>query len=214
VTISTDLRLQTADGLSLEALLESPDAPGGAFVFCHPHPQMGGTMKAPLLNAITAGLLERGWAVLRFNFRGIGDSQGESSTGIGEIADAEAAVAEAHSRCPDLPVAIGGWSFGAAVAGRVAAKDADLAAYVAIAPAVSEKPGITAGLPPPDDLHLAMPALVIVGVNDELVDPSEARAWAEGVGAQLVEMKGANHFFWAKYDNLTKVVCDFLDQVL
>jgi alpha/beta superfamily hydrolase len=79
---------------------------------------------------------------------------------------------------------------------------------------VSEKPGITAGLPPPDDLHLAMPALVIVGVNDELVDPSEARAWAEGVGAQLVEMKGANHFFWAKYDTLTKAVCDFLDRVL
>ena len=214
MTTSTDLRLQTADGLSLEALLESPDAPGGAFVFCHPHPQMGGTMNAPLLNAISAGLVERGWAVLRFNFRGIGGSEGASSIGIDEIADAKAAIAAARSHRPDLPVAIGGWSFGAAVAGRVAAKEEGLAAYVAIAPAVSEKPGITAGLPAPDEVRLAMPALVIVGANDELVDPSAARAWAEAVGARYIEMKGANHFFWAKYDALTQEVCDFLDQVL
>lgn len=214
MNVATDLRLQTADGLSLEARLESPEHPGGVFVFCHPHPQMGGTMNAPLLEAVGACLLARGWAVLRFNFRGIGASEGTSSVGLEEVADAEAAVAEARSRFTDLPVAIGGWSFGAAVAGRTAAADDDLAAYVAIAPAVAEKPGITAGLPSPTEVRLAMPALVVIGANDELVDTAEARSWAEAVGAHYVELKGANHFFWAKYDALTEVVCDFLDQFL
>ena len=212
--MSDDLQLRTADGLTLEAVLDVPDAPGGAFVFCHPHPQMGGTMNAPLLKALTADLVARGWAVLRFNFRGIGASEGETGLGIDEVADAEAAVAEARDRFADLPVAIGGWSFGAAVAGRVAAKDASLAAYVAIAPAVKEKPGITAGLPPSEDVQLDMPSLVVVGVNDELVDPADARAWCDAVGVSFTEMKGANHFFWAKYDALSSVVCDFLDQIL
>jgi alpha/beta superfamily hydrolase len=152
--------------------------------------------------------------VLRFNFRGIGESEGESSTGLAEVADAAAAIAEMRSRFSDLPVAIGGWSFGAAVAGRVAAKDEHLASYVGIAPAVDAKPGITAGLPPPDEIHLAMPSLVVVGANDELVDPASARSWAEGVGAHFVDVKGANHFFWGKYDALTEIVRDFLDPVL
>ena len=212
--MSEDLQLRTADGLTLEAVLDVPDAPGGAFVFCHPHPQMGGTMNAPLLKALTADLVARGWAVLRFNFRGIGASEGETGLGIDEVADAEAAVAEARNRFGDLPTAIGGWSFGAAVAGRVAAKDPSLAAYVAIAPAVKEKPGVTAGLPSPEGVNLAMPSLVVVGVNDELVAPTDARAWAETAGATFVEMKGCNHFFWAKYEALSTVVGDFLDQIL
>ena len=69
-------------------------------------------------------------------------------------------------------------------AGRVAAKDRSLAAYVAIAPAVKEKPGVTAGLPPPEEVQLAMPSLVVVGVNDELVEPANTRSWAEAVRAR------------------------------
>ena len=171
-------------------------------------------MNAPLLKALTAALVARGWAVLRFNFRGIGASEGETGLGIDEVADAEAAVAEARGRFADLPIAIGGWSFGAAVAGRVAAKDGSIAAYVAIAPAVKEKPGVTAGLPSPEEVQFAMPSLVVVGVNDELVAPADARTWAEATGARFVEMKGCNHFFWAKYDALSAVVGDFLDEIL
>ncbi|MGH2754713.1 MAG: alpha/beta hydrolase [Actinomycetota bacterium] len=214
MTDTTDLVLHTQDGLALEAVLESPGSPKACFVFCHPHPQMGGTMNAPLLKAISGGLLERGWAVLRFNFRGIGASEGMSSIGIEEVADAAAAVEEARSRFPTLPLAIGGWSFGASVAGRVAATDDALEAFVGIAPAVTEKPGITAGMPAAEEVDLPMPSLVIVGVNDDLVDPAEARAWAETVGAEFEEMKGANHFFWGKYEVLTERVCDFLERTV
>ena len=208
------LRLQTADGLSLEAEWDAPENPRAVLVFCHPHPKMGGTMNAPLLLAVRDRLVEAGWAILRFNFRGIGASEGTSSIGIEEQKDAAAALEEAQRRAGPLQVAIAGWSFGAAVAVRVAHTHPDLAALVAIAPAVAEKPGITAGLPPADEVSLEMPTLFVVGANDDLTPPSLCSTWASAVGAEYVEMKGANHFFWAKYPALADVVEVFLEKAL
>ena len=208
------LRLSTSDGLSLEAEWDAPEVMGGVLVFCHPHPQMGGTMNAPLLLALRDHLLAAGWAVLRFNFRGIGDSGGTTGIGNEEVKDAEAALAEAGRRSGGLPIAMAGWSFGAAVAVRVASAHPELAAVVAIAPAVKEKPGITAGLPAPEETPLSMPTLFVVGVNDELTLPADCAEWAAAAGATFSEMKGANHFFWAKYPNLAGEVVNFLDQVL
>ncbi|MDQ3770770.1 MAG: alpha/beta fold hydrolase [Actinomycetota bacterium] len=204
-------QLESTDGLMLEAELTIPEDPRAALVFCHPHPQMGGTMNAPLVIAVTKELVAARWAVLRFNFRGIGESEGEPSTGVEEIADAEAAVAFMRRRFGDLPVAIAGWSFGAAVATRVASHDDHLAALIAIAPAVKAKPGITDGLPPADEVDLRVPALVLCAVNDELVDIDDGRAWAEVAGTEFLALKGANHFFWAKYDKLAAAVIEFLD---
>jgi uncharacterized protein len=203
--------LHSTDGLRLEAELWIPDEPRASLVFCHPHPQMGGTMNAPLLVAVTEELAGRGWAVLRFNFRGIGDSEGEATPGSAEIADAEGAVQLMRARFPDLPVAIAGWSFGAAVATKVAAADPDLAALVAIAPAVKQRPGITDGLPPPDKIGLEIPALVLCATNDDLVAIEECRSWAEAAMTEFHEMPGANHFFWAKYEQLAGAVAEFLE---
>jgi uncharacterized protein len=207
--VSETLRLQTGDGLSLEAVIDAPMEPVGSLVFCHPHPKMGGTMNAPLLVAVTEHLVGAGWAVLRFNFRGIGTSEGESGEGIEEVADAAAALVEVRTRFSGRP-AIAGWSFGAAVAIRAAAAERGLGACVAIAPAVTPKPGVTAGSPSPDALELDCPLLVVCGENDELVDPSGCAAWARAAGARYVQMRGANHFFWAKYDDLATTIEDFL----
>lgn len=206
-----DLRLQTEDGLSLEAAVDASDQPRAALVLCHPHPKMGGTMNAPLLLAIRDALLPMGWGVLRFNFRGIGTSEGETGIGIEESKDARAAVAEARRRWPGIPLAIAGWSFGAAVAVKTAAEDDELVACVAVAPAVKEKPGITAGLPPAGEVSLSMPTLFVVGVNDDLTLPEDAKAWADEAGVTFSEMRGANHFFWAKYEKLAAEVARFLN---
>ena len=205
--------IRSTDGLKLEAVLDSPPEPRAVLVFCHPHPKMGGTMNAPLLVALVEHLVGEGWAVLRFNFRGIGDSEGESGLGHDEVADAEGALAEVRARYR-LPIAIAGWSFGGAVAVRTAARHNDLKAVVGIAPAVKEKPGITAGLPTPEGLSLPGELLVIVGVNDELVDPDDARTWTEAAGGHFLEMKGANHFFWGKYEALAGAVAAFLEDSL
>lgn len=207
------VRISSTDGLSLEAQVDAPEQPVAAVVLCHPHPKMGGTMNAPLLDAIVADLNGRGWAVLRFNFRGLGSSEGTSGTGLDEVADARGALADMMSRY-DLPLAIAGWSFGGAVAIRAASKHEGVAACVGIAPAIDEKPGITAGLPSPPELELACPLLIVCGANDELIDPRAARGWTAAVGGRFVEMPGANHFFWAKYDALARTVGDFLDETI
>lgn len=171
-------------------------------------------MNAPLILAVRDHLMSDGWGVLRFNFRGIGDSEGTAGMGLEEIKDATAAVAHVKSLWPGRPVAIAGWSFGAAVAIKVAAADPELKACIAVAPAVKERPGITAGLPPPDEVALTMPTLFIVGANDDLTLPEDARKWAEEAGVTFSEMRGANHFFWAKYEKLVAEITEFLDGAL
>ena len=171
-------------------------------------------MNAPLLLALRDELVTEGWGVLRFNFRGIGASEGESSDGIAEVADAQGALASARERWPGVPIAIGGWSFGAAVALRVVEADDSLAACAVIAPAILPKPGITAGAPSADEIDLGVRTLLVCGANDDLVSPADARAWAETAGATYVEVPAANHFFWAKYDKLTAIVSDWLNEVV
>lgn len=175
-------------------------------------------MNAPLLLGLRDGLVGRAWSVLRFNFRGIAGSQGEPSTGEAEVADALGAIDLVARRHPGVPIAIAGWSFGGAVAIRAAAEAAEVdspAACVAIAPAINEKPGVTAGLPDPKQVHLSCPVLVVHGVNDDVIPADDCRNWAKGLsGARYVELPGANHFFWAKYDDLAKVIVTFLDEVV
>lgn len=207
------LRITSTDGLSLEAAIDEPEQVRGALVLCHPHPKMGGTMNAPLLEALAEHLVGRGWAVLRFNFRGIGASDGTPGTGLDEVADAAGAVAEAGRRF-GMPPAIAGWSFGGAVAIRAANDASDLKACVGIAPAVKEKPGITAGLPPATEVSLTCPLTVVCGSNDDLISPGECRVWTETAGGKYFEIPAANHFFWAKYDELSEAVGEALDEVL
>jgi alpha/beta superfamily hydrolase len=219
---STPVAFPSRDGLTLEAALDEPlcarDEGGGAkavLVFCHPHPKMGGTMNAPLLLAVRDELVARGWAVIRFNFRGIGASEGTPSEGIEEMQDAGGAIDFARERFPGMPVAIAGWSFGAAVAVRVGCSESDVVACAAIAPPARRKPGVTEGLPPPAKWPRGRPLLVVTGERDNVVAPADARSWAREVrGANYVEMKGANHFFWAQYEKLAKTVAGWLDEVL
>lgn len=212
--MAESLTFESADGLSLEAELDSPPSPKAVIVVCHPHPKMGGTMNAPLLLALRDELVARRWAVIRFNFRGIGNSQGRASLGLDEVADATGALREVKARYPELPLAVAGWSFGGAVALRVAAEAPELAACATIAPSIVAKPDITAGAPASEGFTAEADILVVCGVNDEQVSPEDCRRWAEATGARYEEMPGANHFFWAKYDQLVAVVCDFLDEAI
>ena len=168
-------------------------------------------MNAPLLLALRDRLLQEGWTVVRFNFRGIGESEGESSMGEDEVADAEGALALAVERYRDLPLAITGWSFGAAVAVRTAAIHDEIVACVGIAPSVKRKEGITAGLPAPDEIAMKADLLFVCAANDKHVSPTDCRKWIETYGSgEYEEMPGANHFFWAKYDDLAERVSEWL----
>jgi alpha/beta superfamily hydrolase len=174
--------VRTADGESLEARWDRPDRPTGAVVFCHPHPMQGGTMMAPLMVAVTTRLVERGFAVLRFNFRGVGESTGSHDEGRAELQDVEAAAATA--RASELPLHLSGWSFGAGMALRWLATQEEGIPYSGIAPATRSLPS---ELPPG-------PKRIVLGTRDQVVDGEQTRAYAETHSFDLVLTPG-DHFF-------------------
>src|SRR3954470_388388 len=106
----------------LEALLDEPantnfsDSPKAAVVFAHPHPQFGGTMHTKGVYQAAKGLARIGCAVLRFNFRGVGRSEGTFDEGVGERSDFTAAIDLMAARFPGVPLWAAGFSFGSWIA--------------------------------------------------------------------------------------------------
>lgn len=102
----------------IEALLEAPEdaAPTEACLVCHPHPLYGGTMYNKVVHRTAKGLRRAGGAVLRFNFRGVGRSEGVHDNGPGEMEDARACLSYLRERFPGIPYSISGFSFGSRVA--------------------------------------------------------------------------------------------------
>ena len=119
----------------LEALLEEPDSNSKikkAVVFCHPHPQYGGTMHNKVVYRMVRAARDQGAAVLRFNFRGVGSSSGLYDGGMGEQDDLRAAILYMRDRYSGIPLVTGGFSFGARVALRVACRDSRIASVIAV----------------------------------------------------------------------------------
>lgn len=176
------LQLHTSDGETLEARIDSHDQPTRLTVFCHPHPQQGGSMMAPLMIAVTTRLVERGHTVLRFNFRGTGSSTGTHDEGQAELLDVTAAVE--HARTRGLPLGLAGWSFGAWVALRWLAEQDEPMPYVGIAPA---------SLTLPDQLPQGAKR-VIVGTREQVVDAEGLIQYARDHSIDVVLTPG-DHFF-------------------
>ncbi len=176
------LQLHTSDGETLEARIDSPEQPNRLTVFCHPHPEQGGSMMAPLMIAVTTRLVERGHAVLRFNFRGTGASTGTHDKGQAELLDVTAAIDLARSH--ELPLGLAGWSFGAWVALRWLSQEGETMPYVGIAP-----PNVT----PPEELP-AGPKRVIVGTREQVIDADSLIEYAKQHSIDIVLTPG-DHFF-------------------
>jgi alpha/beta superfamily hydrolase len=123
----------------LEALLDVPDGtPRAAVVFAHPLPTHGGTMHTKAVFQGTKGLARSGCAVLRFNFRGVGGSEGAFDGGEGEKGDFTAALDFMAARYPGIPLWAAGFSFGSWVALEAGAVDPRVTALIGIAPPVTK----------------------------------------------------------------------------
>ncbi len=158
-------------------------------------------MSVPLLEAMTADLLNRSVAVLRFNFRGVGRSTGSHDHGLAEIDDVAAAIELAAEEFPDLEFGVAGWSFGAGTALRWHTRDRSEANYVGIAPGAGTN--ASQRLPEPADLHRANRTF-IVGDRDQLVPPDLVISYAEQADATVHVLKGSDHFFYFREQ---KVAC-------
>ena len=202
-----------ADGLTLdgpagrlEAQLELPAAGqvrGGA-VICHPHPQHGGTMHNKVVHTLARAFVHRGFAALRFNFRGTEGSEGRYDGGVGELDDALAAVDWMRERYPGLPLWLAGFSFGAAIAIR-AAVATEVDGLISVAPAVAR---FASGL----EDQPRCPWLIIQGDEDELVDVDETVEWVDGLepGPELLVLEGVEHFFHGRLVELREAVTAFI----
>jgi alpha/beta superfamily hydrolase len=192
----------------LEALLETPQRVGviGCAVICHPHPLHGGTMHNKVVHILARGFLRQGFIVLRFNFRGVNDSEGDFDEGKGELNDVFAALDFLSNNYPDLPLWIAGFSFGAAMAVHAASKR-DTAGLVSIAPAVSRFAKYLSSQPD-------CPWLILQGDHDELVDVEETIAWVNELdpGPELQILEGAEHFFHGKLVLLRDAVEAFIEK--
>ncbi len=178
----------------LEGLLELPReaSPQGVAVVCHPHPLHGGTMQNKVAHTLARSFLNAGFSALRFNFRGVGLSTGSFDDGNGEVEDVLAAAAWLRQESPDLPLWMGGFSFGAAMAIKAAVRQ-EPEGLISIAPAVAR---FADKLPKQPQC----PWLVIQGDQDELVDIEETVGWINSLapGPELAVIPEAEHFFHGK----------------
>jgi len=183
---------------NLEALLEAPEEgePRGLALICHPHPLFGGTMHNKVVYRTARALRSLGYVVLRFNFRGVGKSEGKHDGGIGEIDDARAALAWLRNRYPGLPYAAAGFSFGSQVALGVACAAGDAECAIALGyPALRASTGWT---------HCVVPKIFIQSTHDEHGPAAVMEAFFAQAAEpkRLIWVEAQDHFFAGGLDAL------------
>lgn len=187
----------------LEALhLATPDAKGVVLI-CHPHPLFAGTMQNKVVATLQRAARDAGYATLRFNFRGVGQSAGSYAEGRGEIDDALAAAHWLAEQHPGLPLTLMGFSFGSCVAGnaaeRLEGEGAELAQLFMLAPPV-ERFDV--------DLAERCPLTVIQPEADEVVTPERVYAWSAELSKphELIRIPECSHFFHGKLIELKDLI--------
>lgn len=178
----------------------------------HPHPQHGGTMNNKVVYAMYQTFVQRGFSVLRFNFRGVGRSQGTFDNGQGELSDAASALDWMQTYNPNAAgVWIGGFSFGAWIAMQLLMRRPEVVGFISVAPPANMY-----------DFSFLAPCpssgLIVQGDKDEIVPHTDAKKLADKLSAQknikvdFELIKDADHFFADRMDKLSGLVSGYLDK--
>ena len=187
-------------GLSLEGVWHLPDSNGPfpAVIVCHPHPLYGGSMSSNVVFNICQALAEESMAALRFNFRGVGKSQGEFGGGWLEQEDVKSALefVLATENIDNNKIGLAGYSFGGGVALPVAVKEEKIKLLALVSPALLDSGR--------EQLKgYKKPKYIITGEHDDVIGQRELRALFEEIPEpkQLEVISGADHF-WGGYEEL------------
>lgn len=188
---------------ALECVSDVPeiaDERPATVVLCHPHPQHGGTMHNKVVTILERSLRELGLRTVRFNFRGVGQSEGDFDDGYGETDDLFAITEWVRRTRQDDDLWLGGFSFGAYIALR-AAQNLKLGQLISIAPAVQRYDFSS-------QLHPGCPWLVVQGDEDEVVRMDDVTDWTGSMdpSPELVVMNGAGHFFHRRLMDLRGLI--------
>lgn len=193
----------------IECLVAVPrGALRGVCVACHPHPLYGGEMGNKVVYTLASIALKQGLVALRFNFRGVGHSQGTHDSARGETEDCLRAVDWLRERAPGLPLLLAGFSFGAFVSLNAATR-ARPAALVSIAPPFGRYFEDA-----PNPPHPGCPWLAVHSRDDDVVAYDETVQILNRYepAPELVSVDGAGHFFHGRLDTLQNAVGVFLDR--
>jgi len=180
----------------------------------HPHPQYGGTMNNKIVYNLYQQFTQRGFATLRFNFRGVGRSQGEYDGGVGELADAASALDWLQSFNPTAGTCwIGGYSFGAWISMQLLMRRPEINGFISVSPPANMF-----------DFSFLAPCpssgLIVHGNKDDTVPETDVAALAEklqqqrGITIDYRKIPGATHFYEDKLDRLFKEISTYLDAAL
>ena len=180
----------------------------------HPHPQFGGTMNNQVVYSLYHTFAERGFSVLRFNFRGVGRSQGYFDHGVGELADAAAALDWIQTLHPDSRgVWIAGFSFGAWIGMQLLMRRPEVEGFISVAPPANLY-----------DFSFLAPCpssgLIVHGDTDKVVPSKDVQTLVDklktqkGIVIDHQTIEGANHFFEGNIDHLISSCGEYVDRRL
>ncbi|MGE4242901.1 alpha/beta hydrolase [Ramlibacter sp.] len=185
----------------IQVLHDSPEgAPRGVAVIAHPHPLFGGTMDNKVVQTMARAFVQSGWSAVRFNFRGVGTSEGVHDEGRGEADDMLEVV---RSQAPEGPLALAGFSFGAFVASKLVeplAATRDLQRIVLVGTATSRFGVATIAA----ELHER--TLVVHGEQDDTVPLASVMDWARPQSLPVTVVPGGGHFFHGQLPLLKSLV--------
>ena len=192
----------------LEAILKEPDGEiRGAALVCHPHPLGGGTMHNKVVYRAAAGLLDAGLVTLRFNFRGVGNSDGEHDDGDGEKDDVLDALKYLSEKYTNQPITLAGFSFGSRVGTEVAINDERIVRIISIGTAVDKY----------DFSYMKncrKPILFVHGDEDEFGSIENLNVLvsmvAENADTKLVVFNNCGHFFENHLNQLKDAIHDWV----
>ncbi|MCB1507996.1 MAG: alpha/beta hydrolase [Hyphomicrobiaceae bacterium] len=183
-------------------------------IILHPHPQVGGTMNNQVVYRLYYMFAARNFAVLRFNFRGVGRSQGYFDHGIGELSDAAGALDWLQSLHPEAPFCwISGFSFGAWIGMQLLMRRPEAAGFISVAPPANLY-----------DFSFLAPCptsgIIVSGSEDRVVPAKDTNALVDklktqkGITVTHTVLDGANHFFENNLDQLEETCGTYLDKRL
>ncbi len=191
---------------------KKPRAP--AAIILHPHPQGGGTMNNAITQAMYQTFARRGFATLRFNFRGVGRSQGTFDNGIGELSDAASALDWMQQFNPEASTTwVAGFSFGAWIGMQLLMRRPEIKGFISVAPPANMYDfGFLAPCP--------SSGILVQGLSDEVVAHGAVQKLVDKLKTQkhititYETIAGANHFFEKEMVQLMKIIDDYLDMRL
>lgn len=194
-------------GGALQAIVEEPSGvtPQYFAVLCHLHPLHGGTMTNKIIHILARTFNECGVPTVRFNYRGVGESEGTYDNGVGETDDAMAVINWGHERWPNTQLWLAGVSFGGGVALRAALRT-DVSRLIMVAPAAAREA-------PPAQLPQC-PWLIVQGDADDVIPAGMVIEWVNHLQPppELKLLSGVGHYFHGRLNELRDVVREWLSR--